>query len=85
MPTIRTDGAPFFVHRDLSLDVGHMPDGFEDWLATWNNVNDGYVRVWLNDFEEDEDLAALPQSADWVKRFRAKYPGAESILVNVDY
>ncbi len=84
MTTITTDGEPFFVAFLPTTDVGHLPDGVEDWIATWNTANDCYVSLEINELETDEDVATDITRA-WAAAFRLKYPGHEIILINIDY
>lgn len=63
------------------VDVGSMPAGFEDWVAEWNTVNDGYVKVAL----DDHLVHAIPALEPWVAEFRQRYPDQTSILVHVGY
>lgn len=84
MSTIVTDGDPFFVAFLPTMSVGHLPGGVEDWIMTWNNANDCYVSLHLDHLENDDDVATDETKA-WLKAFRAKYPGHEILLVNIDF
>lgn len=84
MATILTDGTPFFVAFLPTMDVGWLPTGVEDWIQTWNNSNDCYVSLHVEDLETDEDVATDETKA-WLAAFRAKYPGQEILLVHIDY
>jgi hypothetical protein len=61
------------------VNVGDMPDGFEDYLAGWNNVNDGYVGILL----DDSLLEDCPSMANLIIEFHRI--GVDYILVHVDY
>lgn len=84
MSVVETDGEPFFVTFFPTTHVGHLPAGVEDWIATWNNANDAYVALHIENLESDEDVATDETKA-WVAAFRLKYPGHEIVLVEIDY
>jgi hypothetical protein len=84
MTTITTDGSPFFVAFLPATDVGHLPPGVEDWIATWNTANDCYVVLHVANLADDEDVATDETKA-WLSDFRAKYPGQDILLVHIDY
>lgn len=84
MASITTDGPPFFVKFFPATSIGHLPDGVEDWIATWNTANDCYVPVHLESLENDPDVAT-DEVLQWVRDFRLKYLGEEIVLVGIDY
>lgn len=73
------------IGREYTVSISNLPHNVEDWLASWNTVNDGYVRVELDALVTDEDVAT-DETVTWVSQFREAFPDAGgSILVGVDY
>lgn len=65
--------------QEISVDLGVLPDEFEDWLSEWNTVNDGYIRIYLDRLEE------CPFMKDWIVEFKGQHVGFDSVLVHVSY
>lgn len=67
-----------------TIYIEDLPDGVEDWMAGWNEINDGYTSLQLSRLVEDSRVAN-DETRQWVTDFLEAFPGTERILVYVSY